>query len=390
MKRLILSLLLVFLISSASAISTDLQDSYSKSETVILKLSGEINQVLSPQDVILKRNHVAIAFDYDLKRVGNNYYIYFISPNQENNYTLFINSLGYNKTFSITNETIDYNIKPGFFITSKDLDFTINLKKDEEEIISIDLPSEIETTLLPGDNKIKLSYNSFAPGFYEVNIGRYKIPIYILGQNTQTNSQEIVNLSIYPREIQSVLFSNQKRNFPFQITNSLDETISGLFFEYNTDLMEIKPSTIGILEPQQTKYFNLTLISSINFNEIVSIKSQNSHTEFSVNINYTSNSSEVSTPYLDSGSEQYCSELGGFFCSADEICSIDSINSLDGPCCTGICKSPSQSSNYSWVGYSIGILLLIIGIWLSIKYKKSKSLEKKVNPLEKAIKKTSS
>ena len=124
--------------------------------------------------------------------------------------------------------------------------------------------------------------------------------------------------------------------------------------------------------------FNLSLMREINspVNELIYVKSGDWKIDLPVNISLTENEHEVTTTYLEEGftesSLYYCSELNGIQCSAGEICSGEISISLEGACCIGGCKKESSDFGFSWIGYLIGGIVIIILLIVWVKYKKVK------------------
>ena len=105
--RGILLLILALIIPLASSISTTMLPAYQPSDTMIIEIQGNILEPITPQDIVFKRAHVAIAVDYDVKRIGDKYYLYAQLPINPNNYTLFINDI--DTTVNGQAQVIDYN-----------------------------------------------------------------------------------------------------------------------------------------------------------------------------------------------------------------------------------------------------------------------------------------
>src|SRR3989344_4443489 len=129
LMKLQLCILLFLLIPFSSAISTNMASTYQPGETMIIEIQGNILQPISLSNVVFKRAHVAIAVIYDVKRIGDKYYLYAQLPLQQNNYTLFINDIAttvsgivtttdFNQTFTVSGNIIDYSINPGFAIAT--------------------------------------------------------------------------------------------------------------------------------------------------------------------------------------------------------------------------------------------------------------------------------
>ena len=381
-----LLLLLVFLVSSVSAISTDMEETYYKGETIIVEILGNIFQSIEKEDVLFFRGHVQVPIYYDVKRIGDKYYIYGIAPLEENNYTLkiknilttiegVIKEIDFEQNFSITNTLIDYSIKPGFAIFEEDFEFTIILNEDLDKSISVDFPEEREIILTPGENKLKISPITNETGFKIIKIGNYEIPIFILENPTEPEIA-LKNLTIFPQSIESILLSGQTKVYPVRIKNQGTLEINNLKLNYNPDIFEIGFSQLTTIHPNETIVFNITLkISNNSIFEIISFEAEEYYQELIINVTYTDDVNKTETPYLDNYSETqgyYCSELSGKSCSADEQCSMEIVQTIDvNNCCIGECTIPKEGS-FAWIGLLIGLVILVVLIIVGVRYKKSK------------------
>ena len=76
-----------------------------------------------------------------------------------------------------------------------------------------------------------------------------------------------------------------------------------------------------------------------------------------------------------------CYEVPGNVCEADETCSGNSIITLDGQCCVnGVCESSDEDGGLAWVGYLIAAIVIIVGVFVWLRYKRVKVIK---NPIEK-------
>ena len=349
---------------------------------MIIEIQGNILEPIKSQDVIFKRAHVAIAVDYDVKRIGDKYYIYAQMPLNRNNYTLFINNLAttvngqnqeidYNQTFKVEGNLSDYSISPGFIISDKNFILTINSNLDQPITINLNFPDERAVTLQPGVNNIQMQISSVNQGIYLATIGKYIIPIQIIKQQ-DANPGDKTLVIVFPRIIKQTILANQQKTYNFSITNIGSNATDNLYFSFNQDIFDITPSQIESLQPNSSQEFNLTLKrtteNSILENILIS-RFGSILTNMEIDISFTNNETQVNS----SGNNQYyCSELNGKFCSATETCSTQVISSLDGPsCCTGVCQVEEKSSN-SWIMYVAIILILIILFFVYRSYKKNK------------------
>lgn len=445
LKGLGICFLILFSLQFATAISSDLRDAYQPRETAIGKLSGVILQPINSQQVKLMRNNVQIAFEYDIEKIGNDYYLWFIAPSTTNNYSLIIEDVvtivngqttivDYRKDFSVSGSTIEYNVKPGFVISSQDFELISNSYLDAQQSISVDFPSAREVNLNPGQNNIEFSIDEVVgTQFTTINFGRYALPAYLIGgaqnasqnnsaplnnttsnQNNSNNSSQNgtqgnftnasqqnqtngtvnnftesgeIKFKFNPEFIRSVVLrGTEKSVYSFKIENEGERTIRNLFFDYDERVFEISPRENFVIPPNESFEFNLTLRNS-NGSEMrdVILAFVGEQSAFMiVAVNFTLDEEEAETEYFENSSGAltgyYCSELNGKFCAGGEICSGQNVISLDGNCCVGgICEAEKKTS-YSWIGYLIAAIIILILLIVYLKYKKTKSPG---NPMQK-------
>ncbi len=376
MKKLLLFFLLVF-IPLSSAISTNMLPVYQPGETMIVEVQGNILSPIDRSDVVFRRAHVAIAVDYDIKRVLDKYYLYAQVPLNPNNYTLFINGISttlngqnqmvdFNQTFEVSGNLTDYSINPGLIITNQDFSLTIKSNLDQQTTISSDFPEEMSLTINPGNNPLNFDVSSKSSGFYLATIGKYKVPIQVIKSES---SQSDFSISVFPKFVKEVLKLNSLKSYNFSILNNGNQSLTDLYFAYNQEIFSLDKESFS-LSVNESINLSVTLKnSSQNFNEIISIASGNDMVaNITFQISFTQNDSQVTN---SSNPEYYCSELGGSFCSATEVCSGQSIQSLDGLCCVGSCSLEEKSST-NWIIYILAILVLVVIIFIYLRYKKAK------------------
>ena len=400
------SLLLIFLSMNAAAVSTTLKSSYLPGETIIAEISGNILQPIEKTQVELKRGHITTPSEYDLKRLGDRYFIWAIAPNTENNYTLIIKdivttvsgkteSIHFEQNFSVTGNLTDYFIKPGFIFTREDFAVEIQLNEDSTKKITVDFPFTKEILLKPGKNLVQFSLEeSNASGFLEINIGKYIFPIYIIRGSENETMQEKSTIFLEPKAIISTTLIKDNLVYPFKIINSGDKSISNLTISYNTDIFKINTSESIKINTHDFVELSVKIISPINeemkkngINEFIKVKIKDAEFDLPITIRFTENKSEEKTPYLENGIVYYCKELRGTVCSAEEICDGNIQATIDGACCIGSCNPPQTKGSKSWIGYLIVGIVLILIVFIFLKYKRTKvetnQLDKKVTEAEK-------
>lgn len=396
-------LILIGFLGSVSAISSDLKENYAPKESIIIEISGNILEPISSQQIEFRRGHVSVPVEYDVKRLGERYFLWAIAPENENNYTLIINDVAttvsgkveeidYEKNFSVVGDLIDYSVKPGFVFAKEDFEIVVELYEDLEKEIMINFPVERNVVLKPGVNELDFSIEEIEnTQFILINIGQYNLPAYIIGGEKGGTEAVLPVLRFNPRILEStILKGSQATRYPFSIINSGGEEIE-LALDYNKDLFVISPNSV-IIKPEEIAEFNLSLNEiGGEINESIYARSGDFSLEMPVNIMLTENIEEIDTPYLkenfNESSLYYCSELEGVTCSANEVCSGESVSSLDGACCKGQCgEEEDEGSGRAFVGYAIAALVLIVILFVFFRYRKAKAnkapLEKKIGEIE--------
>lgn len=387
------------------ALSSDMPREYSKKETAIVKISGNILEPIDLKKVTFLRNHVEIPLIYDLKLINGSYYLWFIAPENENNYTLFIKDvttsikgniekIDFRQNFSVGTNLTDYNIGPGFIIAKEDFEVKVNLFEDNDKIIEVENFDNKDFNLKPGENNIKFDISEFKEeGLTLIKIGKYALPVYaILDKPILIKKSK--GLILMPGEIRRIhLISEKKIFYQIELYNSADKEIKDLQISVNKELFEIKPDKKIDIKSGDRAYFNLTLKKNIREGVYEQLFIQSELNNISLNlpvmINFTENISDfiaakniTKNEINNSGNLGfYCSELDGKLCSGGEKCSGENFDSIDGKCCIGICGG--EPSGNSWIGYLMAFIALIILIYIYYRYKNVKAgksiIEKKTS-----------
>ncbi|GEM_PF-2378026 len=408
MKKIPVIILMILLAPLASSLSIDIKPVYQPGETLIAELSGNILEPIEFEDVVFKTGslgNVNVPLEYDVKKLGDSYFIYAVLPSsvQENpkNYSINVldvlttlngvqQKLDIQQNFTISGELIPYSIKPGFVSASSDFDITLISNKDSNIDIETSLPEFPVLTLKPGDNLFRIKIQSLAEGMNSVSFGQYTIPVYInkISAPPDPSVLEINKFKIFPSRIDSIIVFGHAPVYPIRITNPGNSTISNIELIYNENLFSITGFS-GNLSSEQSVELNISLKDrevSKNISEVLIVRSQDFEQEIPIEIFFTSEAEKATTPYLTDFSEsslgKLCKELNGKFCSASQTCSKDTINTIDGNnCCTGVCESPEET-DYSWIGWLIGAVVLIVLVIIAGRYVKSR---KSINPLDKKL-----
>jgi len=397
MKKSVMIVFCILLLSGfVSAISTDLKANYDRGETIIAEIKGNILEPITKEQVDFIRGHVSVPFDYDLKKLGEKYFLWASAPTNENNYTLVIKDIvttengkttkiNFEQNFSVAGNFSDYNIKPGFIFTREDFSVDIYFNEDSENKINAGFPSR-EIILKPGKNTIEFSIEEAnETGLYMIEIGKYAFPAYIFVE--EVNGRQIGKkpmLRFEPERIASIMLIGEKSAYPFQIVNFGDWDVGDIEIDYDENIFSIDRETIG-LKAKEGIELNASFIGDISeemkikgISRIITARAGGYAFELPVVINFTEKQEEAKTPYLNNYTRlSYCSELKGKVCVAEENCTGETKTSLDGACCVGACaKKEIESGNYSWIGWLIAGIVLLVIIYAYLRYKKAKGTDK--------------
>ncbi|MEK6908600.1 MAG: hypothetical protein AABX23_00935 [Nanoarchaeota archaeon] len=377
MKKLFL-IFIIALIPFASSISTTMLQSYQPGETMIIEIQGNILQPIERNDIVFKRAHVSIAVDYDVKRILDKYYLYAQVPTNLNNYTLFINDISttvngqnqavnFNQTFQVSGNLTDYSVNPGFVVTNQDFFLVVRSNLDQQTTINVNFPEERAIAINPGINNIQFPIISKSSGVYLITIGKYTVPTQILNSQLSNESQE-TSISVYPKIFRETLKLNTQKTYRILLTNNGQERVDNIYFNYNQEIFSLDKETI-FLESNASANISVSLKKLNNpiLEKIFVAIGSEIIENITFEISFTENESQVTN---SSNPEYYCSELGGKFCSALEMCSGQLNQALDGSCCVGECKLQEESSR-NWILYGLIIIVLIILIIIYFKYKKT-------------------
>ncbi len=417
----VVMMLFYIFIGDVYALTSNLRESYLPGESAIIELSGVVLEDIGHDQIRLKRGHVDIGVEFDIKKLEGRYYLWFIVPKQVGNYTLVIEDvvsmvggepsvIDYSKDFSVAGDLIEYSIKPGFVYTSRDFEITALLNWDNSKSVSVDFPAVHDVVLQPGENTLRFSIaDVVGTKLIIIKIGDYDIPAYIIGKREIVNktvdgniSNETLALdddvgeeggvivepvltreprfSFEPRVIRStVLLSGTPPVYQFRILNQGEDGISNLILGYKRGLFSIYPLgniSVGVNNSAQ---FNLSLKNAPDkeIREVIRGRVGNYSAYLLIKINVTEFENQTSTSYIkknESGESSlyYCSELSGKLCGGGEVCSVAEVSSIEGECCVGNCIEREEGGSRSWIGYLILVVIVLVLIVIFVKYRKIK------------------
>jgi len=393
MKRTIpLFLLLILAFPVISAIDINMNSNISKGETIIASVSGNFLDPITKSNIYFYRGHVRTSFDYDVAKIGENYYIYVQTVNKaENNYSINISGVRYlvgsqvsseqiSKKFRITNETADFLVSPGFVIT--DGNFSIKVQNLQPLPITIGLETEVnsgsssgifgflfggkeaEQSITLSSGEIKNLYIKLE-NIYETTIRtitlstdntEYKIPSYVILENLPVPLPE-ENTTVVPNE-----------------TNIEEEECS--FF---SKLF----GTCGTSNVQNETQENETSDNEIPYNNqtnqtLTNQTSSNADYEV-VKVGNKTVAIRDGEILNESATSRTCAQIKGDICSSGEICQNTTIYAKDAKCCISKCVKEEEKTNTKLVGWLIIAVIFLMILWFFVK--KFRGMKKKKDTL---------
>ena len=397
MKRIIpLFLFLIVAFPVISAIDINMNSNISKGETVLASFSGNFLEPITKSNVYFYRGHVRTSFDYDVARIGENYYIYFQTINKaENNYSINISGARYmvgsqvstqqiSKKFRITQETADFSVNPGFVIT--DGNFSIKVQNLQPAPIIINLETELNSGSSEGIFGFIFN-GKRAEQSINLSSGQIK-SLYINVEDMPETTIRTITLST----------SNTKYKIPSYVileslpapegnisadSNETNETI-----EEDCTFFEKLFGTCG-----ENSVQNKTQENETSNDELLSNNTQENETSN----NQTSNESASDVGYEvvkignktvaikngeilnESATSKTCVQIKGDICSSEEICQNTTIYAKDGKCCVSRCVKKEEKINTKTIGWVLLVFILIIILWFFVR--KFRGMKKKNDPL---------
>ncbi|MCA9485959.1 MAG: hypothetical protein KC506_03895, partial [Nanoarchaeota archaeon] len=171
-----------------------------------------------------------------------------------------------------------------------------------------------------------------------------------------------------------VLVGSERPVYSFTLRNKGKSKIDNLRLEYNKVKFKVTPEENISIGANESFSFSLEVLQDVRGqSQGAIVASSGDYNEYMlVKFRGTENSEEVSTNYVGGDEGYKCIELGGLECGSGETCSSSLVSSIDtNSCCTGTCVEPEGSGSKSWIGYLIAGIIVLAGIILFLKYRKT-------------------
>lgn len=385
----LICLLFVFLfVPFVQSATFELNGTYAQRETVLTSIQGTFLEPLTKESLSLWRANIQVPFEYDLKKIGPSYYLWFIAPTAQYNYTLKLTNVytlvngqpertTLNASFQVTNQSRPYSFKPAFLTSNGSFQLQFSSYIDENQEISLGAPYSRSIRISPGENLQTLSINSLNTGVTLISVGYGSILIHVEREDSIQGEIRLSSARVFPSSFTIDFYGRNAKEyvFPIRITNLANEDMRTIAVNANTSIFR-EISIPSRIRKNSTAEFNVT-VAPINYSvqERIKITLGNETTEIPISIRFHSNETLTNTTLNGTRGSQtsnyFCRELNGNICQGNEVCQSTTSPARDGLCCLGTCAAPSAPS-YWWIGYLLGTLGIILIAYIGFKYYISK------------------
>jgi len=394
MKKSALILLAILLLPTILAIEiTFSKETYQPQELFQVQITGNF-LTLTEDNLFIYKDGKAHP-EPTLKGVtkqNNIYYFYATLPNKPGNYSFRIHNSEYLVRGALNTETIirpfniiledesDLYINPGFIIPDEEISLNVkSLFGNTELTATFELTGEEKILSLTEQVEKTIFFNlpEAPPQQSKIIINDYEIPVFLIKKfNDQTS-----NLEFIPHLIQGTITPNNDYEFSVLVRNPTNRVLENITL--SSDLTTVfNPSIITTLEPNQTTFINLTITiadAEEKLNGQITADINNENFYLPIEFIITSNETEVvvidatntpdSVPRGTGGSGGLsCNQIGSI-CTGNQVCSADTVESIEGPCCIGICEEPKSDTSSTIIGI---VLILILAGLIFYVYRRSK------------------
>ncbi len=419
-----LSVLILLFLPLLSAVEFDVKQNYSQGETMIAKLSGNFLSSVSKENIVFYRESVKIPVEYDIAKIGNDYYIYAVlSGKSQGSYSVSFENVRYMKgseisqenivrNFLITEQTADFSVNPGFAVTASD--FFIEVQNLQDKEITINIKTELNTTagreifavlndagtksgslvLSSGEIKdIQFKLGTGEKVFKKIELKSsnftYEIPVYIYASSTEEKKEEF---RLEPSELIVSASTNTDNKRTIYLYNTGTEELRDIVLSFSNSLKpyaNVSNYKINKLAPNSNIPIDMHFFSSgeAEIKGHVKASASGMLTYSQISLKFLSNYIPPNVTAKDYAIKT-CAQLQGTVCGSGEACNVTSIKAKDDWCCIrGTCVKTFKS----YTGRIIGVVIVVVVaaglVWF---YKKKYKGAKKPFNLLKIAKRESS
>ncbi len=400
MKKLIIILIFLLVFPLVSSVEFETKDEFNQGETLVAVVSGNFYDQITRDNVFFYKGHVRIPMIYEVEKIQGDFYIYaMLTGKEQGNYSIAIKDIRYSrgietvdddivKNFTITENTTDFSLSPGFVTTPEDFFLEVQNLQEKRITIQIDMPeafiSETSLELKSGELKrinFELNKENLNSTFEEIKLNSentdYSVPVFITSDINITEEENKLNFKFEPNTISVSMATESDSKRIIYILNKGD-TVEDIFISVSPLLepyVTVSPLKINTLEKDSTEKVEIFMISET---EEAILEGQ----IFAETENFTS-SLILILDFIkdfipdDSGDGEViittCAQIEGIICEVGETCTGETTSTKDtGVCCLAQCEETPTSQTGKIIGWTVVILVILFLFWFFKKYKKVK------------------
>lgn len=404
MKKLIIILIFLLVFPLVSSVEFETKDEFNQGETLVAVVSGNFLDQITRENIFFYREHVRIPMIYEIGKIQGDFYIYaMLTRKEQGNYSIAIKDVRYArgietvdedivKNFTITENTADFSLSPGFITTSEDFFLEVQNLQEKRITIQIDMPeafiSENSLELKSGEIKrINFKLNevqNISSDFEEIKLSSentdYSVPVFVsvMSDINITEEEKKLNFKFEPHIVDVSLATDSDSNRIIYLLNT-GASVEDIFISVSLLLepyVTVSPLKINTLEENSTEKVEIFITSGT---EEMIIEGQ----IFATAENFTSSLILILDFIKDfipeePGDEEVimttCVQIEGIICEEGERCTGKTSPTKDGICCfaPAICEEIPKSQTGKIIGWGVIILVILLLFWFFKKYKKVK------------------
>ena len=403
MKKIMIILVTLLIFPLISSVEFEMKEEFDQGETLVAVISGNFLDQIVRDNIFFYREHVRIPVVYEVGKINDDFYIYvMLTGKEQGNYSVKIKDVRYMsgveitdedivKNFTITENTSDFSLSPGFIITSEDFFLEMQNLQEERITVQIDTPeafiSETSLELRSGEIK-RINFNlneevlNLGSAFEEIKLSSentdYSVPVFVMSSINITEEEKGLNFKFEPHIVDVSIATDSDSKRIVYILNTGD-TVEDIFISVSPLLepyVTVSPQEINTLEKNSTEKIEIFITSGT---EEIIIEGQ----IFARTENFTSSLILILDFIKDFIPEEpedgevimtTCAQIEGIICEEGERCTGKISPTKDGNCCfaPAICEETPKSQTGKIIGWGVIILVILLLFWFSKKYKKVK------------------
>ena len=316
------------------------------------------------------------------------------------------------KNFTITNETADFYVVPGFIKTEDD--FFLELTNLRDNKVEVEISAEnysdneddkdfFDSLFSAGTSEQKIELSSGDEGkkvnfefdsdineskFTTINLSSentsYSVPVYMeFKENKKTEEKGEGKLTFEPQLVNVSLATNSNTTRIIYLQNTEDISVKNISLYVSESLepyVSLSITKLDELDENSSTRIELYISSSEDEGNIegqITAKYENESDDlsayFPVSLNFIKDYVPKYEENITIINEKTCSELNGTICNVTtESCSGESVYANDNKCCLDECEAVEQSSTWEIIGWGLLVLVVLFVAWFLLKrYKRT-------------------